>query len=356
MPMPHAAPGILTFPPAMPAAWPAVWLTVFLVGLPSGCAAVKHRRGMNRIPAASTMPVTDDRQDDTQQLWADLWRTPLAAPVEDPKDAAYLGAPSSPARLLACQLPLRIATDRAWALTDETLLPPPTRARWHANGLRVGVLSASKWEAFRQALNGREKGAPPHQGVMAQKMITLTVRPFAEPLHKGDALPADAPLPLDTTLPPFAPARQILPVASGDRMQLLAQGDFQAKALTGLTLIPHLHHPAYFFGGAEPPKAWEKEAQGRQITELGTPKWQPKPGQLLVIGLWWPWKKESSNTEVKPAEKTAEKPGEKTANPPADDLVISPIAPPFLPSLGRALFTSQNGEGEYQVLLVLGVK
>ncbi len=363
-----------------------------LAVLTAGCASTKHPHGMDRAPASSVAQITASPQaDDTRQLWADLWRTPLAAPVEDPKDAAYLGAPSWPARLLACQLPLNVATDRAWALTDENLLPPATRALWHANGLRLGVLSEAKWEAFRQALNGQEKNAPRHQGVMAQKLVTFTLRPFAEPLHKGHGLPTRTALALDTTLPPFAPAVRPLAVAFGDRMQLLVQGDFQDKTLAGLAFIPHLHHPDYFFGGIEPPKAWEKEAQGLQLTELTTPKWQPKPGQLLVIGLWWPWKvdpakieaekiaaakaeaqaaeaktansaaeqppaKPLATTLAKPLEKPLDGAEKKQTTTPADDLVLSPTAPPLLPSLGRALFTAQNGEGDYQVLLVVGVK
>lgn len=337
-------------------------LIAALAALSAGCAAQPPASGRNRAPVETVKAAPMDPQHPFAAL-------PATAAPTDGDNADYLAAASVPVRTLSCLLPLRIATDRAWALTDESVLPAPTRALWHGNGLRLGYLPEAKWEDFRSALNGQEKNAKTNAGVMAQQIASFTLRPFPEPLHKGGPLPRGLALPLDKTLPPFAPNGEPLPVFDGDRAQLMALAAFDGKNFAGLTLTPHLHHPLPILGFDDPlkgpPKAWEKEAQGTSITALSTAPLHPPAGKLLVVGLWWPWKIEKpegapeSKADEK-AEKTAdadkpkEQPKEKGKE--EDGLTLSATPPPLPLSIGRAMFTSYQNGGEFQLILLVKVK
>ncbi len=339
---------------------------LLLTGLCMAAGCAHEQVGLGRLPVPSAA-VPGQNTAHADALWDELRKSAIT-PAEGGDDAAYINAPKAPAVSLTCQLPLNAPTDRAWALTDEDVLPADLRALWNANGLRIGMLREAKWEAFRGALNRQEKNAPAHAGVTVQNRAAFAVRPFPEPLHRGGALPRGLQLPLDRTLPPLAPKITLMETFAGDRLQLLGQAAFLNGKLDTLTLTPHLHRPAPVLvidPEKGPPKAWEKEIQGQLISALAA-QIRPRAGELIVVGFHRPWAMElppetaagNANPGGPSGEKTAPKTGEKDGPPadPGEALVLSATPPPLTLTLGRALFTAFRDGTEVQVLLVIGTK
>lgn len=348
----------------------------------AACATEPARTGMNRGPVKSLEgPSTQKDENPSLDLWTKLRSGAPAAPEMEAMDARYLASPGAPLRTLACMLPRDTATDRAWKLVDENALPTATRALWHANGLRLGFLPEAKWEEFRQAVNASEKNAKTNAGVLTQELSAFTLRAVPEPLRKGGRMPGRVVFPLDTTLPPFAPALAPVTAFEGDRVQLLATGAWSGSTLSGISLVPHLHHPQSLLGESlqtldaegkpRSLKPWEKELQGQTLAALATPTLMPPKGQVLVLGLWWPWKKSAAEIKAEglkmsEAEKAVAESGRLDKKPKADkkkdgqtaeeDLRLRNTPPPMPLTLGRALFTLTQGNGEFQVILVVGVR
>ncbi|MEM8738594.1 MAG: hypothetical protein AAGG38_08975 [Planctomycetota bacterium] len=254
-------------------------------------------------------------------------------------------------------VPLSRPLEQAWALADEGVLPPVSQAVWNANGLRVGVLSASSARAFGAAL-----------GETAESVDgQLVVADWPELLRRSPPLGAE--FVADLTVPPGEERRVPL---TGGRLQLLVESRALGNGTAELTLIPQHARPR---ASIVPRTAREKLLDGRVFDELAVTL-TVSERQGVLVGLFLP-------LEERPPEPDPDNPPEDTpqgssqnapqalnvqetpggSDRPASAEPSEPAEKPepaetdreALPALtlGRGLLTTGVGPRHFQVLLLI---
>lgn len=289
--------------------------------------------------------------------WTDSREPPSALPTLD-QVRSGTGSPglrgSTPGDQIAATLytaqldvPLNESTAPAWALTDEHGLDPAMIDAWRANGLRIGLLKATHYEQFVQAL---PPGHPPRN-----RQTTLTENPVActtAPKHK------DSPN-IRITMPP-AQRPSTLRVGPG-RFQFLAQLEQGPNGGAKLRLIPHHHHPQPTI---QPRLPQDKVQDGLVFHRLALSA-SIDSESWLVIGLDTPDTPGSPDSRQKPPldESDMDTPttdptaGEEPATTPPTTQPSAPKAINYaLPNhLGRALLTASRFNKPIQIVLVVAV-
>lgn len=167
-------------------------------------------------------------------------------------------------------LPLQRSMEPAWAMVDESVIPPHKRELLHKNGLRIGLLDLSNIRAFDQATGKRLV-------VTRQKILgsTRVDRLIRMPMLGREAL-------VQLSLPPDMP--QVYEAREG-AVQILHQAVRESGNTVTLRLLPHHHLPKVTI---RPRHHLETEFDGRLFESLMTTL-TPGPNRLVVLGLYWPW-------------------------------------------------------------------
>lgn len=291
----------------------------------------------------------------------------MASPIRPPGPPIELAADVPVSRAVAVlqrlEIPLRYPTDPIWAQLNAGAIPDITRAVWSANGLRAGLLSESQWDGFLNTL--------PETFGIQRSTLSATSLPVA--VRTSPRL--GEPIYVDLTIPPRA-VRDA--VARGGRMKLLAKietVETTAGAMRFIELTPHHYLPGnnlpHIVREGEsfkvtPRSSQERSLDGQTYGDL-TLRVELPPGQLLVIGLYWPWSDPtvvnyaqlSSQAEPDPELTTADEAAEPVIEPiitSVDDLPNYAPPPPIKFHIGRALFTGAREGRALQMLLVIGLE
>lgn len=294
----------------------------------------------------------------------DEMASPLRPP--GPPEVAPRDLPTS--RTLATvqrlEIPLRYPTDPVWAGLDTRAIPGITRAVWQANGLRIGLLPEARWNEFLNTL-------PTTFGVQ-RSTLSATSLPVA--VRTSPRL--GEPVYVDLTIPPRAVRDDL---ARGGRIKLLAKleaintpaGEARFIELTPHHYLPGNNLPQVVREGdtfkVTPRTSEERALDGRTYDDL-TLRMELPPGQLLVVGLYWPWSDPvvvnyAQQTEQTEQAATESAPAPDGAPPSAEPVITSvedlpnyAPPPPIDYHLGRALFTGARQGQPLQMLLVIGVE
>jgi hypothetical protein len=250
-------------------------------------------------------------------------------------------------------------------VVDETSVPALTRGAWRANGLRLGLLEQARLSEWVDQM-------PPVLGVRNSR---TTVQDDLLLLRAGPRL--NAPVPVELTLPPMAPQREV--VRRG-RLRLMARLTSDGAGRRIVELLPHHHWQQATLLPRDP---LEKRLDGRLFEELAVQTVLPR-GRMLVVGLYRPeptrplgwaddaaWRERLERLQAADDDR-AEEPdgdgpssdvaadGELTApdvdQPVADEPQLAGDLPLPEPSLGRALLTGLRVRQPVQVVLVLTVE
>lgn len=260
------------------------------------------------------------------------------------------------------EIPLRYPTDPIWAGLNAGVIPEITRAVWNANGMRVGLLAEGQWSAFLDTL-------PVTFGVQRSSLSTASL-----PVAIRTSPRISESVYVDLTIPPRAVEDDI---ARGGRIKLLAKlqvvntpgGSTRYIELTPHHYLPGINLPRAVRDGdsfkVTPRTPEERALDGRTYDDL-TLRVELPPGQLLVVGLYWPW---SDPVVADYVRQTADSVND-GLSPPSSDRVESVVEPtitsvedlpeyvpppPIGHHLGRALFTGARQGQPLQMLLVIGV-
>ncbi|QQE11061.1 hypothetical protein JD969_16390 [Planctomycetota bacterium] len=199
-------------------------------------------------------------------------------------------------------LPYARPLDSAWSLVDENAIPPITRAMWHNNGLRIGLIQKSKITQFLDTL--------PETLNADSKEFAATSYPT--PIRTSPPLGDD--ITLDLTTPPYTANIQTL---NNGKLQLLAQLVNQNNK-TSLKLTPHHYLPKtaledqiasirrMYDAQQSPtfytdnqlnsstlalPTTLESNLHGTIYSDLALTVHVPET-HFLIVGLYWPWTQE----------------------------------------------------------------
>ena len=234
---------------------------------------------------------------------------------------------------------------RVWGLADESVLPEISRAVWNGNGLRVGVLDASVYGDFAQAVGGT---------VEVQDLQILS-REHAEVLRRSPPLAAE--FMADLTVPPGAVRQETF---SGGRLQLLLQSAAVGNGSAEVTLIPqHYRSRASLL----PRPAYEKRLDGRVFDELAVTLNLPR-NQTLLVGLYQAWHETAEPVSPNSGEPAGARQGDRRGGGSADsaaseDSAADGVTPavwdtPAAPlNLGRGLLTTGLKRQDLQILYLL---
>ena len=235
-----------------------------------------------------------------------------------------------------------------WHLADETVLPEISRAVWNGNGLRVGVLDASVYGDFGQALG-------PTVEVQDLQIIS---QDHAEVLRRSPPLAAE--FMADLTVPPGAVRQEVF---TGGRLQLLLSAAALGNGTAEVTLTPQ-HYRAR--ASLMPRPAYEKRLDGRVFDELAVSMNLPRD-QTLLVGLFQPWHQPPEPT-ASPADRQSDTAGQGVVDANATDAnTTDATAPdpratqgpaewkqPTGPlNLGRGLLTTGLKRQDLQVMYLL---
>ena len=239
-------------------------------------------------------------------------------------------------------LPLKYPLGDAWSVVDEQVLPKLARTAWNRNGLRVGLLHRAQVQAFYSEL-------PDLQGVHDSNVVT-GLHPV--PVLRSPGLPDT--VTVDLTIPPGAVYEKQI---RRGRMQLLARILDQSVRTVRFEILPHHFKPNRMTSGRfirdqgrvryQPRSALEKELDGSIFRELAL-QVDVSPGQVLVIGMYWPW----GNSD-----RTSVHVGNTNQVDPARRAVATLLEPPLLPShIGRLLFTAVRPGGAVQKIMLISIQ
>ncbi len=238
-------------------------------------------------------------------------------------------------------LPLKYPLDDAWSVVDEQVLPKLVRTAWNRNGLRVGLLHHAQVQAFYSEL-------PDLRGVHDSNVVT-GLHPV--PVLRSPSLPDT--VTVDLTIPPGAVYEKQI---RRGRMQLLARILDQSVRMVRFEILPHHFKPNRMTSGRfirdqdrvryQPRSALEKELDGLIFRELAL-QVDVSPGQVLVIGMYWPW----GNSD-RPSVHV----GDTNQVDPARRAAATLLKPPLLPShIGRLLFTAVRPGGAVQKIMLISI-
>ena len=248
--------------------------------------------------------------------------------------------------------PLNQPANPAWDLVDESVLPESKRALLHRNGIRVGLLSMANLTAFDEQ-SPSAKIVSRWRTFGSQRMDQLLRRP----LRDGQTT-------VELTQPPDIPQRYTLQAGAA---QLLHQAIRGPNNTVALRLLPHHHR-------IEPTvrvrSHLDTEFDGRMFHELMMTL-TPRPDQLVVVGLYWPWSEQQVSiiptplTEEQTSSQENATSPEQSRTPENRNAIqvtrdISPTMqmiytePRRLPeSLGALMFTGEQLNRPVQVLLLI---
>ncbi len=306
--------------------------------------------GCETVPTAERPPMPDETLDDIRSA-----EPPATGTIyEVPGESVITADAAAEARVTTVLIPLDRGIDRAWALADEEVVPALTRGVWHGNGLRVGLLPASRLNDFIDALP--ETWDDRQQRIVAGPTPTPLVR----------SRPLRAAFYADLTVPPFAPKREEV---TGHRLHLLMSVRPQPGGFCRVELTPHHHKPRQML---RPRTAQEKLLDGRLFEELAI-RLAVTGDRYLVLGLARdPW---TLPPDQRPgAQDPEELPDDAGGGEPVNavdagavDVVLQaqhqdgPAIPPAptipLPlNLGRALMTQGVPGGEAQIVMLIRLR
>lgn len=191
-------------------------------------------------------------------------------------DPASVGRPQAiHATVQRIDVPLDQPLDNAWSVVDELAFPAITRGMWHANGLRLGLLSEDAVQPFAADM--------PEVLELYETQLYTSDHPLA--VMHTPRLRGGVRIPMELTTPPNAPRRETIQGGNEGKLQLLAQLEVEGDK-TFLILTPHHYQPDHLRLG--PRDILERELDGRIYHELAI-RIELRHDRLLVVGLYWPW-------------------------------------------------------------------
>ncbi len=296
------------------------------------------------IPPTETMPRLSDLRSPTQPGEANE-----PAPTADTPVIALIHR---------IDLPLQVSLDPLWETVDEQALPLRMHGMWQANGLRIGVLSSQRAQAFADAL-------PPIQGESRAKLLGS---PYYSAIRSAPRL--REPIIIDLTDPPMSPR---VVRAQGGRLQLLAKIGRDNHGQPYLELTPHHYKPKTTLLPRSP---LEKQLDG-QVYDTLTAHITLPHDRAVIVGLYRPWPQaeetedSSSDTaegvddavdsEQIPDDNADAKnesidPAVSSDQPPAITDQQSSPKPPTIPDhLGKALMAGTRAGKPMQIILVISI-
>ena len=251
-------------------------------------------------------------------------------------------------------LPLNISMEPAWSYVDESVISPSHRTLLNHNGIRVGLLPMSRLSDFDKAAV-RHIVLSRYKAIGSMRANQLIRRPLG---NRGAVV--------ELTLPPDVPQSY---TARNGAVQLLHQAVRSPQGGVSLRLLPH-HHLVQT--SVQLRNHLDTEFDGRPFQELAVTL-NPTPGDLVVVGLYWPWPLRPqtppiATEEVIPDDAPTQSPVqdvESYHNVPEPAPTPAPPAAPELPpyekpahlppSLGAALFTGQQVGRPAQILYLIRV-
>lgn len=199
-------------------------------------------------------------------------------------------------------LPLDASTDDAWAVVDEDAVPMLTRAAWRANGMRLGMMSRDRVDAYRLALPAQ----------VGSNTTLINQSPHPVPIIETAQLPGDLFFEVDLTRPPMPRRVEDLVGGKQSRLRLLARIETEDDGRHTLVITPQHFIPEPY--DLIPRDPLVKELDGRIFNELAV-RLTIEPNQIAVVGLHWPWTLEPVT------------PGESSAPRRSDPTPITPTTP-----------------------------
>jgi len=212
-------------------------------------------------------------------------------------------------------LPLDQPLDEVWQTIDEEGFPAITRGVWRANGMRLGLLTEDRLEAFSQRM--------PELVDMFESKVMVGAR--AMPIMYTPRLPGDLSFPLDLTRPPAPPNVVRIEGGHSGRFQLLASLEKDEQGRTFITLTPHHYLPKPNL--LEPRDIIESQLDGRVYDELAI-RVEVTDDRLLVVGLHWPWPLVEQDVETTQSTPEQPRPGQYEWQVAQTDAGGDPAAPP----------------------------
>lgn len=186
-------------------------------------------------------------------------------------EAGVLLPDTDPVRWVSRRLsvPLSQSTEDAWAYVDETVLNELSRAVWNGNGLRVGVMPASRGRALSAALGG----------IVDRRDTQILSYAFPEEVRESPPLRAE--FFADLTLPPRPVTMEFF---TRGRLRILMASRPLGNGVTRVTLTPqHYVRKTTLL----PRSPQERKLDGRVFDELSV---EIAVGQsdILLLGFYQP--------------------------------------------------------------------
>jgi len=280
-------------------------------------------------------------------------------PVRPDAEPGLLLPGSDPVRWVSRRLsfPLGQPVEDAWALANEGVLNELSRAVWNGNGLRLGVMSASRGPAFAVALRNPAD----------RRDTQLLSYDFPEEMRESPPLRAE--FFADLTIPPRPVTMEFF---TRGRLRMLMSSRPLGNGSTRVTLTPqhYLRRTTLL-----PRSPQERKLDGRVFDELAV-KVTIGPREILLLGFFQPAPPaedteetappdepkdtdppsgpEPSNSESSDAVPELVKEQNDSESQPMDEDPIEEAEAVNLPlNLGRGLFTTGINDDDQQFLFLL---